>query len=68
MIIPLPILLIMRNVSDKSCRDNQNTHFMVNTLFFPIIVPFMKQCGKVLYSRTGHRWQCGACALRAGYL
>jgi hypothetical protein len=24
------ILLIMRNVSDKSCRENQNTYFMVN--------------------------------------
>jgi len=21
----------MRNVSDKSCRENQNTHFMFNT-------------------------------------
>jgi len=23
----------MRNVSDKSCRENQNTHFMFNNLF-----------------------------------
>ena len=27
-------LLRMRNVSDKSCRENQNTCFMFNT-FFP---------------------------------
>jgi hypothetical protein len=34
MIISREILLIMRNVSDKSYRENQNTHFMfVN--FFP---------------------------------
>ena len=24
----------MRNVSDKSCRENQNTHFMFNNFFF----------------------------------
>jgi hypothetical protein len=24
----------MRNISDKSCRENHNTHFMVNIFFF----------------------------------
>jgi hypothetical protein len=24
----------MRNVSDKSCKENQNTHFMFNNFFF----------------------------------
>jgi len=24
--------LRMRNVSDKSCRENQNTHFMINNV------------------------------------
>ena len=28
------VLLRMRNVSDKSCRENQNTHFMFNDVFF----------------------------------
>ena len=28
------ILLRMRNISDKSCRENQNTHFMYNNFFF----------------------------------
>jgi hypothetical protein len=32
------ILLRMRNVSDKSCRENQNTHFMFNNVF-PKILP-----------------------------
>ena len=36
------ILLIMRNVSHKSFRENQNTHFMFNNLFSPKIVPFMR--------------------------
>jgi hypothetical protein len=35
------ILLIMRNVSDKSCTDNRNTHFVFSN-FFPKIVPFMR--------------------------
>jgi len=25
----------MRNVSGGSCRENQNTHFMFNSFFFP---------------------------------
>jgi hypothetical protein len=32
----------MRNVSDKSCRENQNTHCVFSTFFFfSKIVPFM---------------------------
>ena len=27
-------VLRMRNISDKSCRENQNTHFMFDTFFF----------------------------------
>ena len=34
MIISRWILLRMRNVSDKSCRENQNTHFMFNNFVF----------------------------------
>ena len=47
------IRLRTRNASDKSCRENQNTHFTVYSLtFFPKIMPFMR-CGKIWYSRTG---------------
>jgi hypothetical protein len=35
------ILLRMRNVWDKSCGKNQNTHFIFNN-FFSIIVPFVR--------------------------
>ena len=28
----------------------------------------MGKCGKILYSRTGHRWKYGTCALLAGYV
>jgi len=40
-IISRPVLLRMKNVSDKSCRENQNTHFVFSN-FFPKIVPFMR--------------------------
>jgi hypothetical protein len=36
MIISQSILLIMRNVSDKSCRGNQNTHFMFNNFLLQL--------------------------------
>jgi hypothetical protein len=32
----------MRNVSDKSCRENQNTHFVLGNFFNSKIVPFIK--------------------------
>jgi len=38
----------MRNASGKSYRENQNPHFVFNNFFFPIIVPFMRKCGKIL--------------------
>jgi hypothetical protein len=41
-IISLSVLLIMRNISDKICRENQNTHFVFSNFLFPKIVPFMK--------------------------
>jgi hypothetical protein len=36
------ILLRMRNVSNKICRENQNTHFVFSNLFSKI-VPFVRQ-------------------------
>jgi hypothetical protein len=41
MIISRSVLLRMRNVSDKSCRENQNTHFVFGNTFSKI-VPFMR--------------------------
>jgi hypothetical protein len=34
LIVSQEILLRMGNVSDKTCRENQNTHFMFNNFFF----------------------------------
>jgi hypothetical protein len=44
---PPPVLTKMRNVSDKSCRENQNTHFMLSNFFFSEIVPFYEIMSKV---------------------
>ena len=41
MIISCWILLVVRNVSDKSCRKDQNTHFVFSN-FFSKIDPFMR--------------------------
>lgn len=38
------ILLTMRNASDKSCRENQHTHFLFNNLFPPTPPPTRKYC------------------------
>ena len=42
------LLLIMRNISDKSCKENQKTFHIVYS-FFLKIVPFMR-CEKIWYS------------------
>ena len=34
LMICLSVFLRMRNVSDESCRENRNTHFVFNNLFF----------------------------------
>jgi hypothetical protein len=39
LIISLSVLLIMRNVSDKGCRENKDLWFM---FFSPKIMQFMK--------------------------
>jgi hypothetical protein len=58
------ILLRMGNLSDKSCSENQNRHFMFNNFVYPKRVPFMIQCGKMWYNQKGHRRKYNtACAL-----
>jgi len=42
LIITRSFLLRMRNVSDKNCRENQETHFMCSDFFFSKIMPIMR--------------------------
>jgi hypothetical protein len=67
MVTPQRFLLRMADVSNESCKENLGTRFMFNN-FFPIILPYMRQCGNILQSQAGHRWQYDACTLHAGYL
>jgi len=57
------MFLRMRNISGKRCREI--FFFIYSVTFYPKIVPFMRQCRKILYSRTGHTWQYCACAFHA---
>jgi hypothetical protein len=41
MVVSRSILLTMRNVLDKICIENQNTHCMFNNFFSPKIVPLL---------------------------
>ena len=68
LLISLSFLLRMRNVSNKSCRGNQNTHFVFNTFFFFLfskILPFYEIMQKAFVEAgqaTGKKWRmCIAC-------
>ena len=50
------IIIRIKNVSEKSWREDQSTHFIFSNLFRKI-VPFMSWCGILWYSRTAHRRQ-----------
>jgi hypothetical protein len=52
------ILLRMRDVSYKSCRENQNTHFVFNNFVSENRAVYeIGLCGKIWYSQRGQRWQ-----------
>jgi len=49
------MILIMRKISDWSCRKSK-LRFLFSNMFAKIVT-FMKQCGKMSQSQTSHRWQ-----------
>jgi hypothetical protein len=54
------ILLVMINVSNKSCRDIQNTHFVFsNFLCLRKSCRLWRKCRKLWCSQRGRRWQYG---------
>ena len=48
------ILPIMRNVLDKSCRENKNTHFMLSNFFFrkSLFVRYVEKYGRARGAAT----------------
>ena len=67
LIIPCSVLLGMRNVSGKSCRESQSKHFMFNNVFIKSY-RLSDNVGKIMQSQTGWRWQYGECAYHDMYL
>jgi len=56
----------MKYASDKSCRENQSTHFMSSNILSKV-VPWIVLCRKTQYSQRVHEWRYGACTFHAGY-
>jgi hypothetical protein len=50
-------LLWIKNISDKICRENHNTHLAFSS-FFPKMAPCIRCCGKPWQGRWSHRWPC----------
>jgi hypothetical protein len=65
-IISRSVPLRMRNVSDKSCRENQKKHFVFSKTFLKKNRAIYEIIWKNI--QRDHRWQYGACALHAGKL
>jgi hypothetical protein len=42
MIVSFSVLPTLRNASDKTCRENQTTHFMLSKFPPPKILPFLR--------------------------
>jgi len=51
LIISRSIILRIRNVSDKICRENQNTHFVFSN--FPPPPPPSRAVHKIMWGNTG---------------
>jgi hypothetical protein len=66
MVVSRWILHRMRNISDKSFRENLDTNFMFKNLFSLKSYRLWDNVKKIWCSRTGHRLQYGACALHSG--
>jgi len=57
----------MGNISNKNVAKIK-THVLCSVTFLFENLAVCEVMGKILYSRTGNRWQYGACTLPAGYL
>ena len=58
-------LLTMRNISNKSCRENQNKKIMFSSFFSPKIVAFMRKRRK-MWGQRRHKLQYGGYARHGG--
>ena len=70
LIISRSFLLRMRNVSNKTCRENQNTHFVFSNPFFPKMMLLWDNVEKYFIAgqATDDSMVHARCMLAAGYL
>jgi len=54
-IISRSVVLIVRNISEKICREIQNTHFVSQYLFFENRAVYEIIWKKIIYNWTGHK-------------
>ena len=64
-ILSRSFLLRMGNVSEKSCRENQNTHFVFNNVFFKNRADY-EITWENFAAPDRSQMACGECALHAG--
>jgi hypothetical protein len=60
------VLLRMRNVSDKSCRENQTTRMVLNNIFHKFVSYEIMWKNVVVPDRPQMTIQYGACDLHDG--
>jgi hypothetical protein len=58
----------MGNFIDKSCRENQNTHFMFSNFFFSKILGFMRWYRRMWWSQRGHKSYVRILRIRVAFL
>ena len=67
MTISRSVLLSMRNVSDRNCRDSQNTHFVFNNFFSEYHTAYEIMWENIVQlDRPLMMMQYGVCALHVG--
>jgi len=49
------LYLKRKMLQPKTCVENQITYFVLNNIFFPKIVLFMRQCYKNTVDSEGHK-------------
>jgi len=69
MVLPRPVLLRMRNVSDKKkCTENQNTYFMFSSLFSENCTGYTIMWKNMVQPDRSQMAIYDACALHAGLI
>jgi hypothetical protein len=64
----LAVFILKCDLFRTKVSDEFKTLYRFSYVVFQEILPYMRQCGEILYGRTGNRRQYGACSFHAGYM